>query len=154
MAKRNHFNKIEMALIKTFIYEIDPCIEVFRGRRYEVDIDEEKVFLGNKRFDRISKIFVEHWQPFFQNININWCVLSILHEVGHIMTATDEIRDNRFLLDNIYSFLYSENAINELEYFNSYFDIPAEYDATLWGINYYIQNKEKCDKLAKQLGVF
>ena len=80
--------------------------------------------------------------------------MSILHEVGHIMTATDEIRDNRFLLDNIYSFLYSENAINELEYFNSYFDIPAEYDATLWGINYYIQNKEKCDKLAKQLGVF
>lgn len=153
MASRNHFKKAEIKVIRDFIANIDPDIEVFRGHCYEVDIAEEQIYLGNKRYDRVSALFMNYWKNEFADFRPNWCVLSILHELGHIMTSTDELEDARFHLDNMYSFMYRENIINEQEYFNAYFNIPAEREATLWGIEFYRLNKELCDTLAEQIGV-
>lgn len=153
MSKRNRFSNAEIRSIQDFISNIDADIQVFRGHCFEVDIEEEKIYLGNKRFDRVSALFMDYWQQECKNFNINWCILSILHEIGHIMTTTEELEDNRFQLDNIYSFMYQEQIINEKEYFNSYFSIPAEREATLWGIDYYKNNINICNKLAAALGL-
>ena len=151
MARRNHFNKEDIKNIQKFIDIIDSDIKIYKGSCYSVDIYEEQIFLGNKRFDRVSQTFMEHWEEKIV-CPMNWCVLSILHEVGHIMTDTEEVQDNRTQLDNIYSFMYQENILTEQEYFHSYFNIPAEKMATLWGIDYYTRNQKQCNDLAAVLG--
>ena len=152
MAKRNHFKSAELAVIREFVANIDPEIKVFRGSRFEVDIEEEKIYLGNKRFDRVSALFLDYWEDHFRNLPLNWLVLSILHEVGHIMTQDTELDDNRDLLTSMYDFMFSSGAINEQEYFKAYFGIPAERLATEWGIDFYLQNQDLCNHLALQLG--
>ena len=151
MAKRNHFNKTDIALIQDFVNEIDTDIIIKKGRRFEVDTEEEEIFLGNKRFDRVSQLLM-NWLYSKTKVNVNWLVLSILHEVGHIMTDTEETKDQREKLNAVYSFMYEQEVITETEYFISYFEIPAEYNATMWGLNYYLNNSQKCQELAKMLG--
>ena len=153
MASRNHFKSADIKVIRDFIANIDPDIEVFRGHCFEVDIAEEKIYLGNKRYDQVSAIFMNYWKNEYQDFNPNWCVLSILHEIGHIMTDTDELQNNRQELDGIYSFMRAQDIINDLEYFNAYFGIPAEMEATKWGIEFYRLNQDLCNNLAKQLKV-
>ncbi len=151
MAKRNHFNKQDIKLVQDFVNTIDKDIVIKKGRRFEVDIEEEEIFLGNKRFDRVSQLLM-NWLYSKTKINVNWLILSILHEVGHIMTDTEELQDQRETLNAIYSFMYEQEVITETEYFISYFEIPAEYNATMWGLNYYLNNSQKCQELAKMLG--
>ena len=43
------------------------------------------------------------------------------------------------------------NTIYIEEYNDMYFHIPAEFEATAWGVQYYLKNKEKCDKLVRIL---
>lgn len=151
MAKRNHFNKADIKLVQDFVNTIDKDIVIKKGRRFEVDVAEEEIFLGNKRFDRVSQLLM-NWLYSKTKVNVNWLVLSILHEVGHIMTDTEELQDQRETLNAIYSFMYEQEVITETEYFISYFEIPAEYNATMWGLNYYLNNSQKCQELAKMLG--
>lgn len=151
MAKRNHFNKTDIKLVQDFVNTIDKDIVIKKGRRFEVDVTEEEIFLGNKRFDRVSQLLMS-WLYSKTKVNVNWLVLSILHEVGHIMTDTEELQDQRETLNAIYSFMYEQEVITETEYFISYFEIPAEYNATMWGLNYYLNNSQKCQELAKMLG--
>ena len=151
MTKRNHFNKTDIKLVQDFVNTIDKDIVIKKGRRFEVDVAEEEIFLGNKRFDRVSQLLM-NWLYSKTKVNVNWLVLSILHEVGHIMTDTEELQDQRETLNAIYSFMYEQEVITETEYFISYFEIPAEYNATMWGLNYYLNNSQKCQELAKMLG--
>ena len=153
MAKRNHFNKKDIELLQNFVELIDDEIEIYKGSCYEVDMDLKEIYLGSKRYDRISHFFMQHWKKEIAETPINWCILSILHEIGHLMTTTEELEDNRKTLDGIYSFMFQEGAITETDYFKSYFDIPAERAATEWGINFYKNNVDLCNSIALQLKV-
>ena len=115
MAKRNKFTKGDIEFLQNFIELIDKEIEIFKGHCFEVDIDLKEIYLGSKRYDRISQYFMEHWKKEIAETPINWCILSILHEVGHIMTNTDELEENRQALDSMYSFMYQEGVITETD---------------------------------------
>lgn len=153
MAKRKKFTKEDIEFLQSFMELIDKEIEIFKGHCFEVDIDLKEIYLGSKRYDRISQYFMEHWKKEIAETPINWCILSILHEVGHIMTNTDELEENRQALDSMYSFMYQEGVITENEYFTSYFDIPAERKATEWGIDFYKKNENLCNAIALHLQV-
>ena len=79
--------------------------------------------------------------------------MSLLHEIGHIMTYDDDLDDTRDILYGVLKLNYKEGKSDITEYNNMYFKIPMEYDATYWGVQYYRNNKEKCDKLIRMLGV-
>ena len=153
MSKRNHFNSRDIEIITDFVRTIDEDIEIFKGSSFCVDIEQEEIFLGNKRYDRVSKMFM-NWLNTKINTRIdNWLAISILHEVGHIMTDTDDSRQQRQELDSIYSYLYETGIIeSEEEYFTKYFEIPAEYEATMWGVSYYLDHKKQCDDMVKMIG--
>ena len=153
MAKRNHFTKQDIDFLQSFVELIDKEIEIHKGHCFEVDIDLKEVYIGSKRYDRVSQYFMQHWAEEIADAPINWCVLSLLHEIGHIMTDTEELQDNRQMLDSMYSFMYQMGAITENEYFTSYFDIPAERAATEWGINFYKKNQNLCNAVALHLKV-
>ena len=36
----------------------------------------------------------------------------------------------------------------------SYYEIPEEKSATEWGVNYYKNHQEQCEKLAEDLGLY
>lgn len=148
--KRKTFSKQDVRLIQDFINEIDNDIKVYKGSRFECDIYEEKIFLGSKRFSRINELFC-NWLSEKIDFEPNYCVIAILHELGHIMTNTEELQDNREKLDSIYTFMYENNVITEKEYFKNYFEIPAEFQATMWGVDFYKQNFAFCENLAKLL---
>ena len=56
-------------------------------------------------------------------------------------------------IDFIYTFMYENDVITEKEYFKNYFEIPAEFQATMWGVDFYKQNFAFCENLAKALGL-
>ena len=143
MAKRNHFTKQDIDFLQSFVELIDNEIEIFKGHCFEVDMDLKEIYLGSKRYDRISQFFMKHWENEIAETPMNWCILSLLHEIGHIMTTTDELENNRQELDSMYSFMY----------FTSYFDIPAERKATEWGIDFYKKNQNLCNAVAIHLKV-
>lgn len=153
MAKRNHFTKKDIDFLQSFVELIDNEIEIFKGHCFEVDMDLKEIYLGSKRYDRISQFFMKHWENEIAETPMNWCILSLLHEIGHIMTTTDELENNRQELDSMYSFMYREGVITENEYFTSYFDIPAERKATEWGIDFYKKNQNLCNAVALHLKV-
>lgn len=152
MARRNHFNKQDLQNIQDFINLIDSDIKVYKGSKFECDIYEEKIYIGNKRLDRITQLFCK-WLGTQTSVCPNYCIIAILHELGHIMTNTEELQDNREMLDSLYSLMYKSGNLKEEEYFINYFEIPAEYQATMWGVEFYKENKSLCDKLAEVLGV-
>ena len=153
MSRRNHFITKDIQIIQDFIMDIDEDVKVCRSSSFSVDCDEEIIFLGNKRYDRVSKIFM-NWVNKKFNTNIhNWIAISILHEMGHIMTNTEEMREQRAKLDSIYTFLYEQGIIEtEYEYFTKYFEIEAEIAATTWAVHYYLTHKEKCDTMVELIG--
>lgn len=153
MSKVYKISKENLAAIRNFTASIDADFEVFKSRAYAADVIEEQIFLGNKRYTWTDKLFMDYWQNEIADFRPNWLVLSILHEIGHLMTTTEKLENNREKLDKIYTFMYEQNAITEKEYFNAYFGIPAEKFATEWAIDFYRQNQILCNNLAKELGV-
>lgn len=153
MSRVNKISKQDLAEIRNFIKNIDPDFEVFKSRAFAADVAEEQIFVGNKRFNWTSQLFLDYWHNEIADFHPNWLVLSILHEVGHLMTTTEELEDARFELDKMYTFMYEQKVIDKKEYFDAYFGIPAEMLATQWGIDYYRQNQELCNDLAEKLGV-
>jgi hypothetical protein len=152
MSKRYHFTKDDIKAINYLVYTIDKEINVFKSRNYAAEVDQKRIYLGSKRYNRTSAMFMNFWKE-ETTAEMNWCVLSILHEVGHIMTTTPELEENRHKRDAMYSCLYSLGAISELEYFNGYFNIPAERNATEWAIEFYKTHFELCNALALQFNV-
>ena len=143
-------NIIKKIGIRNFIKEIDKDIKVkFQKYDMECDVFEEIVYIGetyDKRTDVFFKEFVKELNP---NCNVPIFMLSILHEIGHIMTWTEEEMDEK---DVIYNLLMTEfvSSIKDEEklkkYDNLYFNIPLEKNATLWGINFAMEHPQLIEK--------
>ena len=155
MSKKYKITKKDLVIIQNFIDTIpyEDYIEVSKGSRFEVDIPEEHIFLGSKRFTQLDKYFFEWLAQRQKSTNYNFFVIALLHEVGHIMTQDDDNLEQRDILDKIHSFMFDTDLIDERQYNYNYFGFPAEIEATEWAIEYYDNNRQECDKLAAMLGV-
>lgn len=135
-------------LVRQFVNTIDADIEVVYGDDFYVDIPEKQVtytFLSCPETDELFDSFVK--DTFQEDINI--FLISLLHEIGHVKTYSEEIHQERAFL--YFALQMSYNPEQEDEYNEAYFNIPSEYNATEWGVNYYRENKEKCDEFIRQL---
>lgn len=136
--------------IRNFIAEVNPMIEVhFQDYDLECDVFDEIVYIG-KTYDKKTDIFFEKFvHELNPQCNFNTFLLSILHEIGHIETWTDEDADNK---DAIYAMLKMQFDSKELdektleEYCNMYFRIPLEQNATQWGIDFAMTHQELMEK--------
>ena len=75
--------------------------------------------------------------------------MSVLHEIGHIATYTEDLNTEREFTYLLLQMKYEED--NFVEFNREYFKIPMEFLATEWAINFYKNNIEFCEKLANDL---
>ena len=84
-------------------------------------------------------------------IHINPVLMGCLHECGHLMTFDDELDHERSI---IYYMLDLDFDVERYRDFtNMYFAIPSEFEATRWGVEYYLSHKEQCDNFIKEIGL-
>lgn len=139
-------------LVRDFVKSIDEDFEISFEDTFEVDIFDEHIFATFNKDEKLDKMFLNFLQKEF-GVQINMFMISLLHEIGHIMTYDDELDDDRTLTYGVLKCLYEEGKSSVEKYNDMYFRISAEYEATAWGVQYYLENKEKCDKLIEKVGV-
>lgn len=140
--------KIE--LIKWFVSLIDGDIEI--STEYDsfcVDLEDKCIFIPleeevNSEPERLYMEFLEKEFNFYTEPFL----ISLCHEIGHIMTYTKELESERQFLYTMLQCGYKEEEFEE--YNRMYFLIPSEYEATKWGIEYINNNKELCDDFMKE----
>ena len=64
-------------------------------------------------------------------------IVSALHEVGHIMTWTQELEDERTEMYGLMEVAHNYQLMSIQELNEQYFEIPMELIATEWGRAYY-----------------
>lgn len=136
--------------IKDFIAEVNPMIKVyFQSYDLECDVFEEKVYIGrtyDRRTDEYFANFVHELNP---QCNFNPFLLSILHEIGHIETWTDEDADDKDVTYAILKMQFDSLEKTDLvmkEYCDMYFRIPLEQNATQWGIDFAMSHPDLMKK--------
>lgn len=154
--KNYNFTKEEKQTIRNFIHSIDKSIKVRVSQelRFECDIEKRTIYLGSKKIDKKeNKLFQEWFRQQPEYIKINKTLMSILHEIGHFMTFNKQEFEIRNETEEMLMFMYENYYINEKEINFGYWNIANERKATMWGVNYFKNNQEKCRYLAAALGI-
>lgn len=138
-----------LKVIESFIKDIDSNIEVETDDRFCVDIEEEVVYIADSLNPEEDKIWSEFLKREFK-IDYDPYVMSILHEVAHIMTYTEDLNEEREIIYFLLQMKYTDDNFEDFN--NDYFKIPMEYEATAWAVDFYRENKELCDKFAIKIG--
>lgn len=154
MSKKYRFTTKDFHTINDWVHKfIDEDIQVKKSYRFECDTDEEIIYLSNKRWTKLDEYFDKWYKQQDWYFPINYTLICILHEIGHIMTKDDDLLEQGYTLNQMYQFMYDFNAITEEELNFAYFAIPSETLATQWGVEYYRTHKQECDKLAEMVGL-
>lgn len=136
-------------IIKTFIKAINPKIKVdFNTDEFYCEIENKKIgIVLSDECDEVETIYHNFLLSQF-NENFNTFLMSILHEIGHIETYNEDDINEREML---YYFLQLDYTHDKFEEYNiKYFSIPAELNATTWGVNFYRNNKKLCKNFLKK----
>lgn len=152
MQRQFKFTKKDFEKIQKFVNDIDKDIKIKKGRCFECVVPDKKVFISHKKYDYESEIFTKFLEQ-NDNIKINFVLIALLHEIGHIKTYNKKLEQQRTILYSIYNCLNRLKIISVDKLNQKYFMIPDERQATLWGLEYYKNNKNKCDKLVQELGI-
>jgi hypothetical protein len=130
-------NIIKKIGCRNFVKEIDKNIKVkFQKYDMQCDVDDEIVYIGKSYNIDTDRYFMDYVKELSPKCKTPMFLLSILHEIGHIMTWTD---DNADLKETQFALLemgYQEGEIDLEECCNMYFRIPLESNATIWAIEF------------------
>ena len=136
-------------ITREFVKSINPEITTtfFEDEFYA--ICSEKVinltFVPNE-YDSIYDAFVR--DRF--GVSINSFLIGLLHEVGHIMTFDETLDRERSIIYYLLDIDFDYERFRDFT--NMYFTIPSEFEATKWGVEYYLSHKEHCDNFLKEIG--
>ena len=125
--------------LRKYIKNIDSEIKVKFGKCFECDTDKKIVWLALKDNKQDSKMFKNWYEKYFNETltDKDLLYISALHEVGHIMTWTQELEDERTKMYNTMKIAHIYQLMSTQELNEQYFEIPMELIATEWGRNYY-----------------
>ena len=133
-----------MDRITNFIHSIIPDVKVtYDDDEFYVYIDERIINVGinpDPEGDELIQQFV--FDKF--GVAMEPFLIGILHEIGHIMTYTEELLEEGDLLYHMIQLNYTPTQFKEYSYM--YFSIPSEFAATEWAVNYYVTHQEECDE--------
>lgn len=137
-------------ITRDFVKSIDPEITVtFNEERFYAVCDIKIInitFLSDDMDDDLFDAFVyKHF-----GVHIHPVLMGCLHECGHLMTFDKNLDHERSI---IYYMLQLDFDVERYRDFtNMYFAIPSEFEATRWGVEYYLSHKEQCDNFLKEIG--
>ena len=148
------FTKKDKQFIQDFTNSInkDLIIAISENKRFECDIPNNTIYLGLKNLNQIENNLFKKWLK-NENITIkmNRRLLSLLHEIGHFQTFNEQEFEDRNSMEKIYNQMYENDLITFEELNFNYWNMTNEKKATLWGIQYYLENTKKCKQLVKIL---
>lgn len=148
------YNNKEKRTIRNFVKKINTNYRVhFEDKEFEVDVDNQIIYIGRQDYDMYAQFYYNWYSKEFPTCkDANWWLISLLHEIGHIETKDlNTSREREEMLETLT--LLEEMGISEEDINIIYFQIPNEYKATKWAIEYYKANKSKCEQLAKLIKV-
>ena len=137
-----------LSIIEKFVHSIDSTIEIDFAHDFCADISEYKIYIEDYEHpeeDRLIQTFIN--QEF--GIIMEPFLIGVLHEIGHLMTYTAELNEQRTIMYALLGLVYDENEYEK--YSEAYFRIPAEYEATKWAVKYYENNIEQCEAFLDEL---
>lgn len=144
--KQKQMEHIRKIGIRNFVKEIDKDIKVkFQEWDMECDIFEETIYIGKQYDEENDRRYKEFIGELDSHCRAPVFLLSILHEIGHIMTYEDEEKlDEKDLL---YAAIQLKMDAGEDmdECVAEYFRIPLEMEATQWAINFANDNPKLID---------
>ena len=141
-----HYNR---QLVRDFIHAINPEIMVqFGSNEFYVYIDEKLVNVTFNNEPLGDYLFHEFIEEHF-HISANPFLMGILHEIGHIFTYDEKTNHEREVLYYMLQCNFKEEEFDT--YTKMYFAIPSEFNATKWGVEYYLTHKDFCDTFLNRL---
>lgn len=145
-------NRKELLTLYDFIDTIeevqDEDIKLEISTDWEIDTTDNIIYIGDKQKTQLDDYFIEY----LKTDKYNYFIISLLHEVGHIVTLTEELEEEQEQMHSIYRYLYKNNIIDERQLCLAYFDIKAERLATEWAKQYYDNHLNIIDDLIKKIG--
>lgn len=142
----------KIKLIKDFVKNINSDYRIKYGNVFEVDIPEEKIFITFQKHQKEDEMVQQFLEKEFGK-RYNSFIIGLLHEIGHIETYEEELDDDRDMVYGLLKVAYEEGESSVEEFNDMYFRIPAEYNATYWGVQYYETHKKECEELIKKLNI-
>ena len=129
----------EFIELKKFIKTIDNSIKVKLGKAFECDTEKRIVWIPLKDNKKDSEMFKTWYEEYFNETltDKGLAYISALHEVGHILTWTQELEDERTEKYGIMKIAHQFELMSTEELNKQYFEIPMELIATRWGRNFY-----------------
>lgn len=139
--------------IAYFIHRIDPQIKVtFAREKMWANIENKEINIDvtdNEDMGFRKHIYNGHK---FKDVNkYSLLMWSILHEIGHIKTpkAKDDMHAR-----TLCAMVSEETARKDISIQNLYFNIPCEWQATEWAINFIKRNQKFVKKFDKKFYKF
>ena len=125
--------------IKNFVAQINPNIKVQFAKRFECDTNQNIIFVETQRNKKDAQMFKNWYQKYFNEklSKKDLFYISLLHEIGHIMTYTEELDQERDEQWETIGTALMLDIITQEQANNEYFEIPMELIATEWARNYY-----------------
>lgn len=143
----------KIKVINNFLKDINPNYSCYEDNIFSSLWSTGEIWVNfNTTVTESDLYFINYIYNKYQ-IEPNCFLISMLHEIGHLETETQDLSDERAITYAVIEYAYDNNLITKNELFNKYFDIPAETLATEWAVNYYKNNKEKCEKLIQMLDI-
>ncbi len=134
-----------------FVKEIDDTIRVRVSFEEFYAISCDRLINVSLEGDALGDRLMDNFLQMRFGISINPFLFGMLHEVGHIQTYDEQLDDERAILYYMLQLDFDEERIEEYSYM--YFQIPSEFEATSWAVNYYLSHKEQCDNFVKEIGL-
>ena len=134
--------------ITQFINSILPEVEViFEDNEFWVDVKNKTINIGVNP-DPIGEELIQEFVFNEFGVAMDSFLIGVLHEIGHIMTYDKEIFFEGQQMYMILNMLNTGNGrrLSIKDRQNIYFNIPNEYRATEWAVNYYLTFQEECDE--------
>jgi hypothetical protein len=152
------YNKQDLIYIRQFIKEINNeiVLRISPSGAWECSLPKYRIYLGAKKISKDLDYSWQTWykkQEFYIGDNIFRRIISLLHEIGHFETFNVDEWDARNKIEKklVKAYINDKISYDDLNY--AYWNLPNEYKATKWAIEYYKNNRAKCEKLAAMLGL-
>ena len=121
-------------------------LTAFQGEEFSYSPITNSVFFAYEALEDSALYFMNHFQSMAPDIECDFFLASLLHEVGHHFTlnnfSSKEISDYYDDTESIRAYLEDEDGDKETGNY-AYFDLPVEKAATQWAIDYIRNNVEK-----------
>lgn len=129
----------ELLELKKYIKNIDKKIKIRFGKSFECNTDKKIVWLPLKDNREDAEMFKKWYEKYFNEklTEKDLIYISALHEVGHIMTWTEELEEERVQQYSLMQVAHQYKLMSTEDLNKNYFEIPMELIATEWGRNYY-----------------